>query len=286
MIKHLCTLAVLFCAHALAAEITRLPATQLRERSISRFTFELASTPNLRAWGLMGRKELALNHGMLFAYPSSNILSLWSFNCYIPLSVAFMDEEKIIRDIQDLEAYPEKMDPERPVHTLEDLSQYPSYDPILRFFQSKSIRSSFPSKYALEMNLHWFSANDVKKGDVVNWRPNSGNGEIVHTWDLSKLQPSEDKMFVITNTPSSPVAISIPNSPTAIDAVFFDSNDTILSKTSLPAGSPQSKKEKSVFLVDAPVYRVAILPSGWVDKNSIDMLLSILNLPDDKELSP
>lgn len=286
MIKQLCRLAVFFCATALSAEIIRLPASNLREQNISRFTFELASTPNLRAWGLMGRKELAMNHGMLFAYPSSNILSLWSFNCYIPLSVAFMDEEKIIRDIQDLEAYPEKMDPERPVHTLEDLSQYPSYDPILRFFQSKSIRSSSPAKYALEMNLHWFAANDVKKGDVVNWRPNSGNGEIVHTWDLSKLQPAEDKMFVITNAIPSSVAISIPNSPIPIDALFFDSNDFILSQTSLPAGAQQSKREKSVFLVDAPVHRVAILPTGWVEKNSVDMLLSVLNLPDDKELSP
>jgi uncharacterized membrane protein (UPF0127 family) len=281
MIKLIFPLLLITCS--LVADIIVLPATDFRSKSVTPFTLELANTPNQRTWGLMGRKELNPNHGMVFVYPSSNILSLWSFNCYIPLSVAFMDEEKIIRDIQDLAAYPEKMDPERPVYSLEDLAQYPPYDPVLRFFQSKSIRSSFPAKYAMEMNLNWFDINDVKKGDVVSWKPNSGNGEIIHTWDLSRLQPTDENMYLIKLANPEPVAISIPNSTTSIDAVFFDSDDFVLSKVTLPGGSSQPKKEKSVFYVDALVKRVAILPSGWVEKNSIEMLMSAFDTAIQKE---
>lgn len=274
---------LLFFTCTLVGEIIVLPASEFRAKSVTNFTFELANTPNQRTWGLMGRKELNPNHGMIFAYPSSNILSLWSFNCYIPLSVAFMDEEKVIRDIQDLEAYPEKMDKERPVYSLEDLAQYPPYDPVLRFFQSKSIRSGFPAKYAMEMNLNWFDINEVKKGDVVAWKPNSGNGEIIHTWDLSRVQPTDENMYLIKLTKPDPVAISIPNSTTSIDAVFFDSDDFVLSKVTIPGGSSQPKKEKSVFYVDALVKRVAILPSGWVEKNSIEMLMSAFDTVSEKE---
>lgn len=276
-------LSFLFYTTALVAEIVPLLSTEFRQRNVTPFTFELATTPNQRAWGLMGRKELNPNHGMIFVYPSSNILSLWSFNCYIPLSVAFMDEEKVIRDIQDLDAYPEKMDPERPVYTLEDLAQYPSYDPILRFYQSKSIRSSTPAKYAMEMNLHWYSENEVKKGDVITWKSNSGNGEVIHTWDLSRLQPTEDRMYLIKLARPEPVAVSIPNSTTSIDIVFFDFNDNIVLQSTLPPGSSQPKKEKAVYYVDGLVKRVAILPGGWVEKNSIEVLLSAFDTVVDKE---
>jgi uncharacterized membrane protein (UPF0127 family) len=214
---------------------------------------------------------------MIFAYPSANILSLWSFNCYIPLSVAFMDEEKVIRDIQDLSSYPEKMDPFRPVYSLEDIAQYPPYDPILRFFQSKSIRSSFPAKYAMEMNLNWFVENEIKKGDVVSWKPNSGHGEIIHTWDLSRLNPTETTMFLIKLPIADSVAVWIPNSTSSMDVVFFDLNDAVLYKGTLPPGSQQPKKEKSVYFVDGGVKRVALLPGGWIEKNSIEMLLSAID---------
>lgn len=284
MIKFTALIAFVYTT-VLVAEIVPLPSTEFRANNVTEFTFEMASTPNQQTWGLMGRKELAPNHGMIFAYPSSNILSLWSFNCYIPLSVAFMDEEKVIRDIQDLDAYPEKMDPERPVFALEDISQYPPYDPILRFFQSKSIRSSFPAKYAMEMNLNWYTANDVRKGDVLSWKPNSGNGEIIHTWDLSRLQPTEENMYLIKLAKPEPVAVSIPHSTTSIDVVFFDSDDFVLFQATLPPGSAQAKKEKTVYYIDALVKRVAVLPGGWVAKNSIEMLLSAFDISLEKEPS-
>ncbi len=267
-------LSITLSAAILTAEIVTLPSSDFRTKSTTPFTFELSTTPNQRSWGLMGRKELPLNHGMIFVYPSSNILSLWSFNCYIPLSVAFMDEEKIIRDLQDLDAYPEKMDPERPVYTLEDMAQYPAYDPILRFFQSKSIRSSIPTKYAMEMNLNWFDTNEIKKGDVVTWKPNSSSGEVIHTWDLSALQPTEEKMFLIKLARPEPVSVSVPRSAVSVDVVFFDSNDAVLFNSTLPPGTAQSKREKSVYFVESPVKRVAVLPGGWVEKNSIEMLRS------------
>ena len=275
-----------FYTSTLAGQILVLPASHFRSKTTTRFTFELANTPEQRTWGLMGRKELHPNHGMLFSYPSSNILSFWSFNCYIPLSVAFLDEEKIIRDLQDLEAYPEKMDKERPVYSFEDLSQYPSYDPILRFFQSKSIRSSLPAKYALEMNLHWFQSNDIKKGDVVSWKPYSTHGEIIHTLDLSALHPTDENMFLIKFAIPEPAALSIPKSTLPMEAVIFDSDDSILSKIEMSASASLPKLEKPVYYIEGLVKKIAILPLGWVEKNSIEALRLKIDKAVEKEIFP
>ncbi len=116
-------------------------------------------------WGLMGRKTLGENEGMLFSYEPPQYVSLWMFNCYVDLSVAFLDETFKIVEIVDLLAYPEKMDPERPVNSTKDFARYPYNDPIRHFYSEHGVRSQQPVSYALEMPKGWFKAHGYHVGD-------------------------------------------------------------------------------------------------------------------------
>jgi len=51
---------------------------------------EIAATPETRSTGLMYRKSLAPNQGMLFVFEQANIQCFWMRNTFIPLSIAFL----------------------------------------------------------------------------------------------------------------------------------------------------------------------------------------------------
>lgn len=101
---------------------------------------EIAETEYQRAFGLMYRESMPDSCGMLFVFPESDFLSFWMKNTLIPLSIAFIDESGKIINI-------EKMEP----HNLE------------------SVRSSECALYALEVNQGWFSKNNIKVGDRVEF---------------------------------------------------------------------------------------------------------------------
>ena len=63
---------------------------------------EIADTPATREQGLMYRKQLAKNQGMLFIFREPDYYSMWMLNTYIPLSVAFLDKQGIILNIADM----------------------------------------------------------------------------------------------------------------------------------------------------------------------------------------
>lgn len=100
-------------------------------------TVEVAADFRTRGKGLMHREELAEGKGMIFVYPHKDICRLWMKNTYIPLSVAFLDEDGRILQIIDMK----KTD------------------------SSKIYRSKMKVKYALEVPLGWFDKNDIKTGD-------------------------------------------------------------------------------------------------------------------------
>ena len=102
---------------------------------------EVADTAETRARGLMYRKSLPKDQGMLFVFPSSEPLSFWMKNTYIPLSIGFFNSKKELLQVQE-------MQPES----------------ILLKEPRRTYKSRLPAKYALEMNKGWFSKNKIKPG--------------------------------------------------------------------------------------------------------------------------
>jgi hypothetical protein len=99
---------------------------------------ELADEPGERSKGLMYRKALGKDAGMLFAYPETGHRSFWMENTQIPLSIAYITEAGSIATIKDMTPF--------------DRTSVPSEAPVL---------------YALEMEQGWFSAHEVRPGDQV-----------------------------------------------------------------------------------------------------------------------
>ena len=101
-------------------------------------TAEVASTSAQRSTGLMHRRMLPENRGMLFVFPDVAMHGMWMMNTYVPLSVAFLDREGRIINIEDMQPQTQTS------HT-----------------------ASKPAKYALEMNLGWFAKRGIKPGAKV-----------------------------------------------------------------------------------------------------------------------
>lgn len=100
-----------------------------------KLTVEVAHTDATRAQGLMHRRILAENRGMLFVFPDAALHGMWMMNTYIPLSVAFLDERGAIINIADMEPHT------RNAHA-----------------------AAKPAKYALEVNRGWFMKRGIKPG--------------------------------------------------------------------------------------------------------------------------
>jgi len=57
----------------------------------ARLEAEIAADPLHRALGLMFRRSLEPDSGMLFVFPRPEILSFWMSHTLVALSVAFLD---------------------------------------------------------------------------------------------------------------------------------------------------------------------------------------------------
>src|SRR5690348_6387177 len=114
-----------------------MPASQLRI-SGHLLTVEIAHTEAARSRGLMFRQSMDENSGMLFIFPQPERHGMWMMNTNMPLSVAFEDEKGVILNIADM------MPRTATAH-----------------------RSAGAAKYAIETNLGWFTARNIKPGDRI-----------------------------------------------------------------------------------------------------------------------
>jgi uncharacterized membrane protein (UPF0127 family) len=128
-------LAIGVAAVALAAE---LPSVELRIKGHN-VRAEVAATEDARTTGLMNRFSLRPDSGMLFVFPNSQPLSFWMKNTYVPLSIAFIDANGRIVNIEDMAPQTET--------------------PHL---------SRGQALYALEMKKGWFASNGIGPGDRVD----------------------------------------------------------------------------------------------------------------------
>ncbi|HEY9571961.1 MAG TPA: DUF192 domain-containing protein [Pusillimonas sp.] len=103
---------------------------------------EIAATDATREHGLMGRKALAPDHGMLFVFDQAAAQCFWMKNTPLPLSIAFITTGGSILSIAMMEPFSEA------VHC--------PPGPIL---------------YALEMQQGWFTRAGIRPGAAVGGLP-------------------------------------------------------------------------------------------------------------------
>ena len=128
-------------ALAAAPALAQPPVAQLNA-GMHLIRAEVVSDPGTRAQGLMYRKSMAQNAGMLFIFDEAAVHCMWMKNTLIPLSVAFIDEQGAIVNIADMQPHSEQ-----------------------------SHCAARPTRYALEMNLGWFAQRGIKAGTTLQGLP-------------------------------------------------------------------------------------------------------------------
>lgn len=70
-----------------------------RNGAAVRVPVELALTPEARSRGLMYRRDLPANAGMIFVFPITGELSFWMKNTPLPLDIIFIGEDLVVAGI-------------------------------------------------------------------------------------------------------------------------------------------------------------------------------------------
>ena len=138
MHRFILILCSVFLFTSLARAQEKMPRMELAA-GFHRIEAEVAANQQNRAQGLMNRSSMGSNQGMLFVFTQVDRHCMWMRNTLIPLSVAFIDETGRILNIEDMQA---KTD--------------------------DSHCAATPARFALEMNLGWFSDKGLKAGQHIN----------------------------------------------------------------------------------------------------------------------
>ncbi len=99
---------------------------------------EVAYSNVSRRRGLMFRKALEKDSGMLFVFPRKKMLSFWMKDTLIPLSIAYIDDSGKVLQIKDMAPRDET-----------------------------SVESDFFVRYALEVDRGWYEKAGLKEGDSI-----------------------------------------------------------------------------------------------------------------------
>lgn len=119
----------------------KLPAIKL-SAGMHVLNVEVAQTPEQHQIGLMFRKTMPTNDGMLFIFDHPDQQCFWMKNTLLPLSVAFISDDGSIVNIDDMK--PQTLD---------------------SHCSTKAVR------YVLEMNDGWFARRGIKAGMKLQGAP-------------------------------------------------------------------------------------------------------------------
>jgi uncharacterized membrane protein (UPF0127 family) len=102
------------------------------------YLLEVADTEETRERGLMERKSLPADGGMIFVFDADSQVSFWMKNTPLPLSIAFVSKDGVVKEIFDME--PNSLKP---------------------------IESTYSVRYAIELNKGAFAEAGVGPGDRI-----------------------------------------------------------------------------------------------------------------------
>jgi uncharacterized membrane protein (UPF0127 family) len=137
VLSTLLTLAAATAATAQTGSPQKLPSIRLNA-GIHNIQAEVAQTPEQRTIGLMFRREMGLNDGMLFIFEEPTKQCFWMKDTLLPLSIAFIADDGAIVNLDDMQ--PQTLEP----HC-----------------------SKKPVRYVLEMNQGWFSKRGIGPGAKI-----------------------------------------------------------------------------------------------------------------------
>ena len=106
---------------------------------------EVARTPQQTSIGMMFRREMGANEGMLFVFNDLEPRCFWMKNTLLPLSIAFIDDDGRIADLADMQPLSEQ-----------------------NHCSSRAVR------FAREMNQGWFAKRALKAGTRLKGAPFGG----------------------------------------------------------------------------------------------------------------
>lgn len=101
---------------------------------------QIAALPPEQERGLMFRKSMGRDEGMLFVFTAPQRMAFWMRNTTLPLDIGYIDTQGVLREI------------------------YPMYPLDERSVPSRAMDLQF----ALEMNQGWFKTNGVRPGDKLD----------------------------------------------------------------------------------------------------------------------
>jgi uncharacterized membrane protein (UPF0127 family) len=134
-----CVLALTMGFTALAVSAQGVPQTQLPRVTLNAgmhlIQVQLAQDFEQRQIGLMWRKEMPQNEGMLFVFEQPAMQCFWMRNTLIPLTAAFVADDGTIVNLVDMKP-------------MNDASHC----------------SAKPVRFVLEMNQGWFAKRNIQAG--------------------------------------------------------------------------------------------------------------------------
>jgi len=119
----------------------RLPTVDLRA-GMHTIKAELAVTPEQQMTGMMFRKEMNGNEGMLFVADEKSARCFWMKNTLVPLTIAFIGDDGTIVNLADMQPLDER-----------------------------SHCAKAPVRFALEMRQGWFDKRGIKAGSKISGPP-------------------------------------------------------------------------------------------------------------------
>ena len=119
-------------------------------KSKEKIDIQIADSDFDRELGLMFRKSMEENQGMLFIFPQSQIQRFWMRNTLIPLDMIFINSQKQIVTIRE----------------------------NTKVLSDQTYASTEPAKYVLEVNAGFCKKFDIKVGDKVSWARTSRPSKI------------------------------------------------------------------------------------------------------------
>jgi uncharacterized protein len=127
---------------AVAAACTPRPQVVIHATHADvRVQVEVADTPDTRARGLMYRRDLAADAGMLFIFPNESVQRFWMKNTPLPLDMLFIDAaHRIVGIVADT-----------------------------RPFTTNPLGVETPSQYVLEVHGGFCAAHGLATGDRVEF---------------------------------------------------------------------------------------------------------------------